>query len=332
MNALDPITLADAGPHMAEAVGLSWEQNRPEVVKYVNKFRELIFTLYNDFKLFNESHHCLKVGTFKYGCDSACCADTFQGFTLPPDIVSIEDAWNYGRPLTVRSRWREGHTGIGLPCGPRLDVIELGEIFPTERELGAPSTLRIYTERDEDSCKRVVIKGEDACGKPLTATFSLVADGWAVVQRKKFARILSVSLPPDRVGGIKLADSEGNELSSYAPWERVPAYRRFRVATAHCSSTIHIKGVKKFTPVYFDSDIVEIGNTLVIEAAGKFFKYGDNSTDTADLRRAENDFAKLKVLMLGAMARHAGGAEQDGPPFITRNNRANKTLPGYSRR
>lgn len=40
---LDPTTVDRAGPILAAAKGLRWPEDRPEVVVYINKYRNLLF-------------------------------------------------------------------------------------------------------------------------------------------------------------------------------------------------------------------------------------------------------------------------------------------------
>lgn len=322
---LDPITVAEALPIMGEAIGLKVSEDRPEIIRYLNKYRLLLYTLYEDFKLFDNVFHCICVNTFKQVC-ADCCRPTYQGVTLPNDILSVEAIWNYGRPLRLHSRWRESHTGIGVDGCVRVSANEMPETFPTERDLNKQSALKIFTEREEDEGKCVRIEVINANNKVVTLTFSLIRDGWAVtsVVAKK---ILSVSLPQDRVGSITLAQRDGYELSKYAPWETVPNYRRFKLASNCRTGTVLVQGVKKYQRVYEDSDIVEVGNELIIEAAGKKFKFGDNTTDGNEIQVSDKWRAEMRVLLNGLISRHRGNAIQDGSAPIRTIRK--KSLPGY---
>jgi hypothetical protein len=328
MTGIDPITLAEAGPVMARAYGLDWEQDRNEVVRHVNRYRELLFSLYNTFKLFDSSYHCIEVSKYRINCQSD---GTYNGIALPPDIVSVEDAWENSEPMKIRSHWREGHSGVGLTTARKLDLIEVGQAFPTERDILCPAGIKIFAGGDDDGGKIVLVEGRDPDGKPLKAHIELIANGWSVTRRKRFAQIDRVALPPKRCGEVRIATADGHLLSVYAPWETVPSYRRFRVGHRCEASTIVIKGAKKFIPIFFDSDIVEVGNSLIIEAAGNYFKYDDSTTDANELKRADRDFGKMKSLLDGAISRHSGGAVQDGNPFRYRGKKQTKTLPGYRR-
>ena len=323
---LAPITLADAGPLMAKAMGFSWDTDRREVVEYLNKFRLLLFTDYDKFKLFDDSFHCLCVQTF-----ASECGDPYQGFTLPADILGVEAVYSYGVPLKIRSRWRESHTGIGVSDLGRIEAVQLAETFATERDLVKLSKLKVFTEHENDNNKTIYLEVIDASHKQKRIAFKLVSDGFSVLP-VTIRKILSVSMPSGRTGSIKLMQDDGYELSEYTPWESVPTYRRMKVKSWECPSTVVVQGTKKFTNIYFDHDIVEVGNQLIIEAAGRYFKYGETTIETKEIQRSQYDRAEMERLLKGEIARHRGNAIQDGSPFkgaakLTKN----KTLPGYHR-
>lgn len=329
MTGLDPITVADAGPVMAEAMGLHWEQDRPTVVKYLNKYRELLYTMYDSFKLFDNVFHCICVNSFPQICvsDCDCSGDTYKGVTLPNDILSVEAVWYYGRPLSLRSRWRETHTGIGL-LGPRVEALEMAETFCTERDLKTVTKIKLFTEREEDADKVVYIDVIGKNNRQQRLSFTLVNDGWAV-SPVAIKKIVAVVLPSDRVGCVRLAQNDGYELSIYAPWESIPNYKRMKLADSCCSAVVLVQGIKKFQKVYFDHDIVEVGNNLIIESAGRFFKFGENTVETKEIQRASFDKSEMAALMKGLIARHKGSFIQDGSPFKGNFRYPKKTLPGY---
>lgn len=320
------MTVAEAGPIMAEAMGYSWDTDRLEVVKYLNRYRLLLFTKYDKFKLFDDSFHCICITTF-----TSECGDPYQGFTLPADVLGVEAVYSYGLPLKLRSRWRESHTGIGVSQLGRVEAVQLAESFATERDLTKISKIKLFTEHENDNGKKVYLEVIDASQRQKRIAFTLVSDGFAV-SPVKVRKILSVSMPSGRSGSLKVMQEDGYELSEYTPWESVPTYRRMKVKTMSCPTTVVVQGTKKFVNIYFDHDVVEVGNALIIEAAAKFFKYGETTTDQKELKTAEYHMGKLNGYLNGEIARHRGNSIQDGSPFkgSTRMT-ANKTLPGYIR-
>lgn len=318
MTGLNPITVADAGPIMARAMGFSWDNDRSEVITYLNKYRNVLFTSYEKFKLFDDSFHTICVQDF----------DEYQGFTLPPDINGVEAVWSCGHPLLLRSRWREAHTGIGISGLGRIEAVQLAETFATERDLNKVTKIKIFTEHESDAGKKVHIEAIDSSGRQKRIAFNLIFDGFAV-SPCKVQKILSVSMPSGRCGGLRLMQEDGFELSHYTPWESVPAYRRMKVKTQNCPGTVIVQGTKKFLNVYFDHDIVEVGNALVIEEAGKFFKYGESTTDQKELQTAEYHRTLMEKYLKGEIARHRGNSIQDGSPFKGGRITKSARLPGY---
>lgn len=322
---INPTIIANAGPIMAKAMGFDWEKDRRECVEYINKFRLLCYTLYEQFKLFDDTFHCICVSTF-----TSECSEPYQGFTLPSDVLGAEVVWSCGVPLKIRSRWRESHTGIGVNQLGRIEAVLLAESFATERDIKKVTKIKIFTEHENDNGKKVYLEVIDASGKQRRVAFTLISDGFAV-SPTKVRKILSVSLPVGRCGSLKLMQEDGYELSEYTPWETVPTYQRMKIKSLTHPSTVILQGTKRFVNIYFDHDIVEIGNALIIEAAGKYFKYGESTTDAKELQTAEFHLAKMKSYLVGEIARHRGHAVQDGSPFKGPKNNPRKTLPGYSR-
>ena len=322
MNGLDPIPVAQAGPIMARALGLSWCEDREEVMDYLNKYRLLIYTQYDRYKLFNDTYHLIYVSQF----------DGYQGVTLPPDILAVEGVWSCERSLAIRSRWREMHSGIGLPRGKRITTVEMAEMFPMEKDLPtADGTIQLYAEHSADTGKDVFVTVQNAeTQRTEVLRFALEAGTWRVSE-VPVKKVLAVSLPP-LVGHVRIASDADNVLSIYAPWETAPMYRRLKLADSACScTTVLLQGTKRFVNLSFDHDIVEVGNQLIIEAAARYFRHGESSVETSEIKRANYDLATLDRLLVGLIARHRGRAFQDGSPFNGRRITKNPSLPGYSR-
>ena len=320
---VNPTRVEEAGPVMARAMAFSWDNDRLEVINYLNKYRLLLYTSYEKFKLFDNVFHCINVQQF----------EGYQGFTLPSDILGVEAAWSMGSPLILRSRWREAHTGIGVNRIGRVETVAMSEMFATERDLETTTKIKIFTESEKDDGKKVHIEVIDSRGRQRRLTFTLIFDGYAV-SSIRVKKILSVSMPSGRCGGLELAQEDGFVLSHYTPWETVPTYKRLKVKSGcSCPGSVLVQGTQRFQPVYFDHDIVEVGNALVIEEAGKFFKYGESTTETKELQTAQYHYAEMEKYLKGEIARHRGHSIQDGSPFKgAAKLTANKTLAGYHKR
>jgi len=329
---LDPTTVMQAAPWVADALNLKWPQDRIEVIEQLNKIRNLWYNGYSNYKLFDNAFHCICVSNFPRVCGTVCnTSDCYQAITLPPDVASIEGAWVHGQPLKLRSRWWEPHFGIDTTALPRVELVQMAEKFSTSRDLQQFSRLKVYAERDEDKDKIVMVEILTDKGTHEKLQFNLIPDAWATAPPFA-ARILSVVLPADSVGAITLAQENGYELSVYAPSEKVPHYSRYRLASSNCPATVLIQGAKRFVPVYFDHDIVELGDQLLIQSAARYFKFGEATTETKEINRAQYDRAEMERHLEGIVARHRGNAIQDQNPFRSSGNTRRSGLPGYGYR
>ncbi len=313
---LSPITVSQAGPIVAGVLNKSWEVDRREVVETINRVRLLWFTSYEKFKLFDNIFHCICVTDF----------GSYRGFTLPNNVLGVEAVYRHGVPLTLRSRWRESHTGFGCGQQPRCDAVLMAETFATERDVKLITKIKIFTEHEDDSGKKVFIEVIDASNRQKKICFTLVGQGFAV-SPVKVKKILSVSLPSLK-GSLLLAQSDGYELSYYAPWESVPNYRRMKIADGNCPAVVLVQGTQKFQNVYFDEDVVEIGNALIVEEGVAHFKMIANTSDAAEIQAAEFHLTKMGNYLKSEIARHRGNSIQDNGPLKTKPAKR-KTLPGY---
>lgn len=326
---LEPTTVAEAGGIMAANLGLEWPRDRAEVLGYINDFRDILYNLYSEMRLFDNVFHCIQISSFPNDCRHPCVGrPCHQGFVLPADVVSVTAAFDYGRPMILRSRWREAHVGLDTTTWPRTELVETAEQVCTERALERACFLKMYSEAPEDEGKQVFVEAVlDDTGETRKLRFTLANDGWVVVDRP-VREILSVALPSGCKGNIVLAQEDGRVLSVYGPHEVVPVYRKFRIASGCSSGTILVQGVKKFIPVAFDHDIVEVGSRTVLKAAASFLKFRSGTTDTKDINRAEYDRSEMARALRGLQERHRGRSIHDGP-FASGPINTLPLLPGY---
>lgn len=324
MNDLNPTTVAVAGPVMAPFLGLDWTQRRADVVKGINRFREHIYNAYHRRKLFDAAYHCFVPQDFPNECLGATrCSGCYKGATLPPEMSGVVAAWQCGAPLRLRSRWREAFTGK-IHCYSEMGLAMLPQNFCTERELRSPARLRFYAENYNDQGKTIFMDARLRSGEKKLR-FDLKADEWVQTEDPVY-EVLSVSLPEGLQGSVTLATEDAYELSVYAPWERVPSYQRVKFL-APCPQNVLIQGTRRFTPVWFDPDIVEIGSSTILEYYAQYLRYS-KSKDTKDRQTGEDALLKAEDQLNGLMARALAGAIQDGP---RRGVKANRGLPGYNR-
>lgn len=331
---INSTTLMKAAATIAPQLGKSLPKDREEVVEAVNKYRNLLYNMYASHKLFDNYKVCCCVQKFSNNCNNPSdpCDDFYYGITIPDDMAGVVAAWEYNEPMTLRSRWREAHVGISTGGLTKRTLTQMPETSATERDLTTYSRLKIIANHDADEDKVVVIRGRDSNNSTITAHITLEVDGFKYT-KSKFCKIDSVVLP-DLCGHIELQTEEGCTLSVYYPHEHVPCYRRFKINSGTCSAhAILVQGTRNYKPLAVDTDIVEIGDILIIEAAGRYFRYNENSTDQEDIRRAQYDLTTMKGLLDGLVARHRGRMIQDGSPTSrARRGNINSGLQGHTKR
>lgn len=310
---------------MAPKLGLTWRDDRREVVGYVNRMRNLLFNRYDRLQLFDNVQHCFRPHRFRTKCGSgALCNSNYLGFTLPRYMAGIVSAWEYGLPLTIQTSWREHFFGK-LPAGNRLEIIELPGDYPTEREVPNGKGLQMFADSFGDTGKVAVVEIKDIDGNIQGLRFDLQGNAWIKHPTVQVAEVLSVVLPPDLTGSVVLADDAGYELSIYAPGEHVPAYKRYGVPST-CRGNILVQATQRFTPVYFDCDVVEVGDQLVIEAFGRYFRFYE-SKDNAEQAQAQLNLNEAYQQIDGILSRDSGG----NVPKITITPRGRLKLPGRTK-
>ena len=338
MIGLEPTTVAKAGTYMAQFLGLSWPRDREEVLSKINDFRDLTYTDPN-LTLFDNVLECIAVSNYRLGCLSDQCGadpcdeNTFQGFVLPEHLISISAAWESKRPLNIRTRWRETQQGISeQERGERVSVTETSTLVPTERPMLRPGKLKMFASRPEDAGKEVLLDVVTEGGVHRRIKFTLQFDAWQE-SKEVVTAIDYVSLPPDRVGTVTLAESTDLRfLSTYEPWEDVPSYRLFRLSSRCPSGFILLQGVRRFREVAYDHEMVEIGSRTVLRHAAEHLRYGIGTTEAADNQKSANAYASMIGAIRGLMNRSRGEAKQDPHPFAGRQVSPSNILPGYKRR
>lgn len=226
--------------------------------------------------------------------------------------------------MTLRSRWRESFTGR-IPCGNTLSLSLMPQRYPTEREMKAPARLRFYAEHPDD-CGKTVFMEARMRNKVQRLSFELSSDAW-VQSVDPVHDIHNVVLPADLRGPVTIATEDNYELSTYAPWERVPSYARVKINSA-CPANIFIQGTRAYTPVYFDPDIVEVGDPNILEFMAQYIRF-NKAKDRKDQETSALALAQANKELDGLISRYTGRAIMDGP---RRGVRRNGVLPGYERR
>lgn len=318
----------------AEGTKKNAETNIPSLITLANLVRQHIHMLYSEVQMAVDKEACFRVQCFPLDCND--CRETYFGITLPGDMEGIEAAWRNTTVVPMFSKWREAVIGIGKSDSCRLQIIDQGNLFPTELEPNwrEPCRLMVRCERPEDRGKEFRIKYlnqddeivEDAI--KLSQEFATTTD--AV---KQIVRPAGIVLPDTRKGKITLSKEVKREpISIYSPNEsHVPAYKRVRLTGVCETDTILVKATAKYSPLYFMEDVAEFDNELAIREFAKMFVYRDNDDPT----RGFAAMAKLaedtgKTYLLGQQAREKGAAIQQA--FFSGRDVNRSGLKGRRRR
>lgn len=324
------ITLLQAATWMAPKLGLKMPRDRDEVVANLNRYRELLYSEFDEFQLFDDYEQCIKLCHFHQDCDGNTCSG-YYGFTLPLDMAGVMAVWQHNEPFKLRSRWREVHVGKKLKGEGNMDIYPINGTFPTEREMTYHSKVRVWAASEQDTGKIVTIKAKMDDGSVKTLEYELAGTKHKIVNAD-VAAILEVVLPADQCGVIEIyQDYKDYCLSRYQPGTPVPRFRRYKVATPCPSGCVLVQGTRQFEPICEDTDLVEFGNQLSIEAAGRYFRYYE-SLESNEVSRSRIDKREMLDQIQGIIKRHRGRNKQDGAALsrpVQRPRRRRKGLPGY---
>jgi hypothetical protein len=334
---LNPTTVSRALPIVAAKLGIDPSTNRGEALTYLNRIRAMWYHEFHRIRLFDDLMECVPLQNFRHDCALDCQCDCFTGISLPTYMEGPVAAWIDKTPLTLRSRWKAKDVGLAT-WGPGLDLIELSGTYPTFADISPPSDfIKLISTSTKDNGKKVYIKGRGCNNQPVEIVLTIAGSG-SVQSVQSIAIITSVVLPV-LTGGLTMSEVTSHRtLAIYNPaTPEVPNFRRFRVqagcaANSCCYPGIMVQASRTYTDLFFDEDVVEIGERLVLEAGARFYLYGESTTDRAEIARAERDRADMFDKIRGMLARKKGGMIQDGPVTNRNGHRYGKKLPGYKAR
>lgn len=329
---LNPTTVAKALPIVAAKLGIDPVTNRGEALTYLNRIRALQYHEFHRLRLFDDLMECVEIQNFRYDCSANCQCDCFQGISLPTYMEGPVSAWLNTEPLTLRSRWKAKDVGLAA-WGPGLSLIELAGHFPTFADI-QPATdfLKVISTASKDKGKKMVVKGRGCKGEPIEIVLTI--EGSGAVQSIQSMAIITMVILPDLVGGVTLSEvTSGRTLARYGPGSpTIPNFRRFRLqagCNSCCNPGVKVQASRSFSDLFFDDDVVEIGDRLVLEHGAKYYLYGENTTDRSEMARAASDRAEMFDKIRGMLARHKGGHLQDGPVTNKGKRPFGTKLPGY---
>lgn len=330
---LQPCSVDRALTIIGGVLGLSPEHDREELLDYLNRIRSLWYHTFHRRRLFDDWLECVPTRQLHVDCIS-CGSDCYVGFSLPLNMAGPVSAWSEKSPVNLRSRWREKFTGRWAGSAS-LDMVEQPGEYPVSTEPTGQFKIRILAGSEDDG-KTVTIKALtcDDCEK--TICFELKGDSW-VESSVWVKRIISIVLPP-RISPVTIAAENENggftDIDTHCPSDpNVPSFRRFKIKSpCHNVCSVYVQASRRFREIYNDSDVVEIGDRLVLEHGASYFKNAENTIDTKELNRGDRDLAIMNELIGGMIAREQGDSNRDGPVPLRGRRTRKARLPGYTGR
>jgi hypothetical protein len=332
---LNPTIVSRALPIVASVLGIDPVSNRNEALTYLNRIRALWYHEFHRLRLFDDLMECVEIQKFRHDCSSNCPCDCFQGISLPTYMEGPVAAWMDSAPLTLRSRWKAKDAGTDN-WGPGLDLLELSGHFPTFADMGPDSDfLKLTSLSKKDQGKKLIVRGRGCKGEPIEIAFTITGSG--TTQSVQSIAIITAVILPDLCGGVTLSElTSGRTLAQYTPSSpTVPTFRRFRLqggCGTGCQPGVQVQASRSYSDLYFDDDIVEIGDRLVLEFGARHYLYGERTTDRSEIARGKLDRDEMFDKIRGMLARRKGGHIQDGNPLNKGSRQYGTKLPGYGGR
>jgi len=167
---------------------------------------------------------------------------------------------------------------------------DMGDTYVLEKEPGCtdPFILEIMGTKCGQN-QKVTITYLDDQNKTVTESIPLKQGTWTSAQYKVSAIMpAGVRLPLDLQGPIKVR-ANGIEVAQWDPGIDVPAFRRIRInGPCACGcGTVAVKGIRRFTRLWDDLDIVEHDNRMAWSAGAHFIRTVNQSEmDQAQIANA----------------------------------------------
>ena len=285
------------------AAGRGYAESNPDrLIEIVNAIRQELYSMYSQVSQFATAQECFEVQRFCVDCNDG--GETYRGITLPRDYATVEAMWFDGRSVKMFDRWRAWQDGISSPCECGLKKFDMGDSFPSERDIDGKCKLVVVAQSSSDVMKKFTIRGKTLTGQS-EETFELSDNP----QATNFVWLSIDQIVKDQTeGAVVLAQDNGRKLSIYAPEEVVPAYKRIKITgIPDGCAYVNIMAAREYVPLHDEADVVETGNLRVWELMARYLKLDrKDGRDRADMISAEKFKADARALLLGDASRQKG--------------------------
>ena len=293
---------------LADATGKDVTCDRPAMVQLLNDVRQLAYSNGQVLQRAKPSYLCVPVQCFCAECDPGYCGcsgsgATWPGITLPQWMLQPTVLFRQGVSMPYVTRWTSYEADPTATARQEFTFQDMGDTYVLERDPGCtdPFVLQIMATRcgnlqsvtgsqSVTDPQSVTVSYTDDLGKSVTEAIPLKQGQWTTSSHKVRSLMpAGVRLPLDLRGLIKVRAS-GVDVAQWDPGMDVPAFRRVRL-TGSCAcgqgQSIAVKGVRRFTRLWDDHDIVEHDNRMAWAAGADFVRtVGQSKMDQAEIANA----------------------------------------------
>jgi len=289
--------------------------HRGDLVRLANSIRRELYSMYAEVPMNIDVKECFTVQSFCMDCHE--CSSSYLGITLTNEMDGLEAIYQSSEPIRYYSRWREQSTGIvsGQKCG--FEAIDQGAVFPFELDAGVcqGGCIAFRAEFSQDNNKKIVIRYQDTAGKDRHEEILITEGQWMrTTYPVKKLNLPGAVILPDLCGpvvvGVVKSDSI-TEISRYAPWEKVPAYRRVKIIGVKEGDRVLVHANRKFHELWFDDEIIETDNERAWVNLANYVIMHDLKNDNPNqMNIARTYLADAKRLLVGDRSRSRGGLQE----------------------
>lgn len=277
------------------------------LIEAMNVIRREWYGWYQGMSFAVDAEECFEVQSFALDCNR--CQDCYRGVTLPRDFAAVEAMWFDDRPVKLYDRWRQWHNGITPYCECGLSKDDIGDDFPTERDIvcGQATRLRVLALDSRDIGAPLLIRGQSIDGDREQSFILSDVPQMTDLPFCSLARRGGISKAVTK-GVVIIAEESGRILSRLAPDETVPSYKRIRINGLPAGQQfVNIRAARQYVQLFDDMDVVETDNQPAWESMGRYLRINRKQDRTRDDIASENNYlGKARELLLGDKSRNLG--------------------------
>lgn len=289
---------------LQKPLGKTIVANRDELVEQANRVRQLFYLMYDDNATVFTVEECMNIQKFPVDCDD--CREFYYGVTLPDHMDQVEAMWRNSQRVILHHRWREYKYGIARDKSCKLEKFDLQTTYPSELDIavGCCTRLKLLALDRRDFGKEARVTYVDSGGQKHTDVVKLGQEYQSIEREAKLLAQGGIVLP-EIEGGVILAEGTGRILSEYQSHERVPTYKRIKITGVEEGDQVNIVALARFTPRFFDHDVIETDNKLAWQEGAKYLKFNDSESPEL-LQKAEMHLVRCKQYLFGDRSRDIG--------------------------